>query len=61
MENIGTDHNGYIYTSDNLCSQINKLMSKQDKVKKTKKKHVQNFRLDPYRKTWKTSMSISYF
>jgi hypothetical protein len=61
MENKGTDHKGYIYVyaSDNICSQIKKIVSNRDKVRKAKKKHVQNFFLDPYRETWKTSLSIS--
>ena len=42
MENIGTDHKEYIYdyASDNLCSQIHKLVSKLERVRKTKKKHA---------------------
>lgn len=45
MENIGTDHKGYIYvyTSNNLCSQINKLVSKWDKARRTKMKHAKLF------------------
>ena len=44
MVNISTDHkrNIYVYASDNLFSQINKLVLKQDRVKKTKKKHAHN-------------------
>ena len=59
MENIGIDHKGYIYvyTSDNICSQINKLVSKRDRFRKTRKKHANFFCLDPYRETWKTSLS----
>ena len=59
MENICTDHKEYIYVyaSDNLCSQINKLVLKRDKVRKTKKKHAQKFWIDPYKETWKTSLS----
>ena len=61
MENIGTDHKGYIYVyaSDNLCSQINKLVSKRDRVKKTKEKHAHKLWLDPYRETCKISLSTS--
>jgi hypothetical protein len=61
MENIGTDHKEYIYVYalDNLCSQINKLVSKRDRVRKTKKKHNHKFWLDPYRETWKTSLLTS--
>ena len=42
MENIGTDHKEYIYdyASDNLCSQIHKLVSKQERIRKTKQKHA---------------------
>ena len=59
IENIGTDHKGYIYVyaSDNICSQINKLVSKRDRVRKTRKKHTRKFWLDPYREAWKTSWS----
>ena len=62
MANIGTNHKEYIYVyaSDNLCSQINKLVSKRDKVRKAKMKHAQKLWLDPYRETWKTSLPISY-
>ena len=62
MANIGIDHKGYIYVyaSDNLCSQINKLVSKRDRVRKTRKKHTHKFWLDPYRETWKTSLSTFY-
>ena len=56
MESIRTDH---VYTSGNISSQINNLVSNRDKVIKTKKKHAQNFWLDSYRETWKTSLSIS--
>ena len=61
MENIGTDHKWYIYayTSYNLCPQINKLVSKRDRVRKTKMQHAHKFWLDPYRETWKTSLSTS--
>ena len=55
MKSIRIDH---VYALDNLSSQINKLMSNWDKVRKTKVKHAQTFCLDPYRKTWKTSLSI---
>ena len=36
MENIATGHKGYIYVyaSDHICSQISKLVSKWDKVKR---------------------------
>ena len=62
MENIGTDHKGYIYVfaSDNLCSQINKLVLKRDRVRNTKEKHAHKLWLDPYRETWRTSLSISF-
>ena len=61
MENIGTDQKEYIYVyaSVNICSQINKLVSKRGRVRKTKKKHAHKFWLDPYRETWKTSLSTS--
>ena len=61
IENIGTDKKEYIYVYalDNICSQINKLGSKWDKVRKTKKKHTHKFWLDLYRETWKTSLSTS--
>ena len=61
MENIGTNHKEYIYVyaSDNLCSQINKLVSKWYRVKKTKEKHAHKLWLDPYRETSKTSLLTS--
>ena len=61
MENIGTDHKGYIYVhaSNNLFYQINKLVSNRDKFKKNKMKHAQKLWPDPYRETWKTSLSTS--
>ena len=36
MKNIGIDHKGYVYIDalDNMCSQINKLVSNRDRVKK---------------------------
>ena len=45
MENIGTDHKEYIYdyASDNICSQINKLVLNQDKVRNTKIQHAHKF------------------
>ena len=60
MENIGTDHKEYIYdyASHNLCSQIHKLVSKREKVRKTKKKHAHKLWLNPYRETWINSLSI---
>lgn len=60
MENIRTDHKEYIYdyASDNLCSQIYKLVSKRERVKKTKKKHAHKLWLNPYRETWINSLSI---
>ena len=63
MENIGTDHKEYIYdyASDNLCSQIYKLVSKRERVRKTKKNHAHKLWLDPYRETWKTSLSTILF
>ena len=47
MDNTGIDHKGYIYAyaSYNICSQIKKLVSKQDKVRKTKMKHEKCFGL----------------
>ena len=59
MENIGTDHKGYIYVyaSDNLCSQINKLVLNRDRVRNTEMQHAKKLWLDPYRETWKTSLS----
>ena len=55
MENIGTDYKEYIYfyASDHLCSQIKKLMSKRDKVRKTKMQHAKIFWLDPIGKLGK--------
>ena len=44
MESIRTDH---VYASDNLSSQINNLVSNQDKVRKTKMKNTQKFWVDP--------------
>ena len=63
IENIGTDHKEYIYdyASDNLGSQIHKLVSKRDRVRKTKKEHAHKLWLDPYRETWKTSLSTILF
>ena len=59
MENIGTDKKEYIcvYPSDNICSQINKLVSKRGRVRKTKKEHAHKLWLDPYKETWITSLS----
>ena len=48
MENTSTNH---VYAWENLFSQINNLVSNQDKVRKTKMKHAQKFWLDPYRET----------
>jgi hypothetical protein len=61
MENIGNDQKEYIYNyaSDNICSQINKLVSKRGKVGKTKEKHAHKLWVDPYRETWKTSLLTS--
>ena len=63
MENIGIDHKEYIYdyASDNLCSQIHKLVWKRERVRKIKKKHAHKLSLDPYRETWKTSLSTIMF
>ena len=60
MENISTNHKEYIYvsTSANFFSQINKLVLKRDKVRKTKMQHAKMLWLVPYRETWKTSLSI---
>ena len=60
MENIGTDKKEYIcvYPSDNICSQIHKLVSKQERVRKTKKKHAHKLWLNSYRETWINSLSI---
>jgi hypothetical protein len=60
IENIGTDHKEYIYdyASDNLGSQIHKLVSKWERVRKTKKKHTHKLWLNPYRETWINSLSI---
>lgn len=62
MENIGTNHKGYIYVyaSDNLCCQINKLVSNRDRVRNTKMKYAQNFCLDSYREIGKNSLSTFY-
>ena len=57
IESIRSDH---VYASDNLNSQTNNWVSNQDKVRKTKIKHAQTFWLDPYRETWKSSLSISF-
>jgi hypothetical protein len=61
MEIRSTDHKEYIYVhaSDSLFSQINKLVSNWDKVRKTKMKHAQKLWLDPYRETSKASLSTS--
>ena len=63
MENIGTDQKEdiHVYASDNICSQINKLVSKRGTVRKTKEKHAHKFWLNPYRETWKTSLSTIMF
>ena len=60
IENIGTDHKEYIYdyASDNLGSQIHKLVSKWERVRKTKKKHAHKLWLNSYRQTWINSLSI---
>ena len=60
IENIGTDHKEYIYdyASDNLGPQIHKLVSKWERVRKTKKKHAHKLWLNPYRETWINSLSI---
>jgi hypothetical protein len=61
MANIGTDHKGYIYvyTSENLFTQINKLVSNREGVRKTDMKHAKKIWLDSYRETWRTSLSTS--
>ena len=61
MENIGTDQKEYIYVyaSDNICSQINKLVLRRGRVRTTKEKHAHKLWLDLYRETWKTSLSTS--
>ena len=63
MENISIDHKEdiYVHASDNLFSQINILVSNQDKVKKTKMKHAQKFCLDPYRETWESLLVNTIF
>jgi hypothetical protein len=60
IENIGTDKKEYIcvYPSDNICSQINKLVSKRGRVRNTKDKHAHKLWLNPYRETWINSLSI---
>lgn len=40
VENISTDH---VYALNNLCSEINNLVSDRDKVINTMMKHAQNF------------------
>ena len=50
----------HVYASNNLCSQISDLVSNWDKVIKTKMRHAQKLWLDPYKETWKTSMSRPY-
>jgi hypothetical protein len=59
VANMGADHKEYIYVyaSDNLCSQINKLVSKRDRVRKSMKKHAHNLWPNPYRETWIISLS----
>ena len=61
MEIISIDHKEdiYVHASDNIFSQINKLVLNQDKVRKAKMQHEQKLWLDPYRETWKSSLSIS--
>jgi len=58
MENIGTDHKEYIYVyaSNNLFLQINKLVLKRERVRKAKKKHAHKLWLSSYRETWITSL-----
>ena len=60
MKIIGTDHKEdiYVHASDNIFSQINKLVLNWDKVRKTKMGHAQNIWLNPYRETWNPSLSI---
>ena len=48
----------HVYASGNLCSKISNLVLNWEKVKKTKRKHAQKIWLDPYRETWKTSLSM---
>jgi hypothetical protein len=48
----------HVYASGKPCFQISSLVSNWDKVRKTKRKHAQNLWLDPYRETWKTSLSM---
>ena len=61
MDNIGTDQKEYIYVYalDNICSQINKLVSKRGRIRKTKEKHAHKLWLDTYRETWITSLLTS--
>lgn len=49
MENIGTDQKEYIYVyaSENICSQINKLVLKKGRVKNTKRNMLISFGLIP--------------
>ena len=62
MEYIITNNKEDLHanTSDNLFSQIGNLVSNQDKVKKTKMRNAHKLWLDPYRETWKTSLSLPF-
>jgi hypothetical protein len=58
-KNNGHKEDLHVYTSDNIFSQINNLVSNRDKVRKTKMEHAQKLWLDPYGETWKASLSTS--
>ena len=60
MENLSIDHKVglHAYISDNLGSQIHKLVSRWERVRKNKKKHAHKLWLNPYRETWINSLSI---
>ena len=50
----------HVYAFGTLCFQINNMVSNWDRVSKAKGKHTQFQKVwpDPYKETWKTSLSI---
>ena len=59
-KNLSIDHKVglHAYISDSLGSQIHKLVSRWERVRKNKKKHAHKLWLNPYRETWINSLSI---
>ena len=52
----------HVYACGNLCFQISNLVSNWDKANKAKQKHMQfqKIWIEPYKETWKTSLSMHY-